>query len=238
MVVTDRLLKLRHYIPAKKIDATATAKLFLSHVYKHHGLPTKIVSDRGTQFTSAFHKRLLQRLGITSAKSTAFHPQSDGQSEISNQFIEQYLRAYTNHLQDDWVEWLPIAEFAANNHVSETTKMTPFFATYGYHPRMDFNHEPMKIAVAGAARFTTGKAEEFADDMERLHQVLRQEIAWAQTRYEQRSASKAVTTIRVGDQVWLDARHLRTDRPAKKLDSKNLGPFEVIEQINPRAFRL
>jgi hypothetical protein len=151
--------------------------------------------------------------------------------------MEQYLRAYTNYMQNDWVNWLPMAEFAANNHVSETTKMTPFFANYGHHPRMNF-FEPPQADSVGPARFDANNADEFAKQMESLHQTLREEIIWAQARYEQRSQSTPTTAIRVGDEVWLDARNLRTERPSKKLDHKNIGPFKVIQQINPRAFRL
>ena len=103
------------------MEAKYTARMFLYHVWKHHGLPKTIVSDRGTQFVSRLWQRLCQRLGISTKLSTAYHPETDGQSENSNQVLEQYLRSYVNYAQDDWVNWLPLAEFAANNHKSETS---------------------------------------------------------------------------------------------------------------------
>lgn len=94
MVVTDRLTKLRHYVACVEIDATSTAKYFLRHVWKLHGLPDTIVSDRGTQFTSIFWKRLCDRLQIKRTLSSAFHPETDGQSENSNQIMEPYIRIF------------------------------------------------------------------------------------------------------------------------------------------------
>ena len=115
------------------ITAEELCRLYLANVWKHHGLPRTIVSDRGSLFTSDFWKRLCQHLGIESRLSTAYHPQTDGQTERTNAVMEQYLRAYVNYQQDNWVDFLPMAEFAANNHVSDTTKTTPFQANSGFH---------------------------------------------------------------------------------------------------------
>lgn len=125
LMVVDRLSKERHYIPCSDenygTSAESTARLLLAHVWKHHGLPTTIISDRGTQFTSLLWKSLCQALGITAKLSTSFHPETDGQSEVANQEMERYLRAFCNYGQDDWTDILPIAEFAANNLESVTT---------------------------------------------------------------------------------------------------------------------
>jgi hypothetical protein len=134
-VVVDRLTKARHLIPSEStIDAEGLADLFMQHVFKLHGLPLTIVTDRGPQFAADFWGRLCSRLGIDRRLSTAFHPQTDGQTERVNAVMEQYLRMHVNYLQDDWVEWLPLAEFAANNHASETTGACPFFGMYGATP--------------------------------------------------------------------------------------------------------
>lgn len=87
--------------------------------------------------------RLTQRLRVSATLSTAYHPETDGQTERMNASLEQYLRLYVAYLQDDWVDWLPLAEFAANDTVSETTTATPFFANYGFHPRLGF--EPSSL---------------------------------------------------------------------------------------------
>ncbi|KAI0996661.1 Transposon Ty3-I Gag-Pol polyprotein [Podosphaera aphanis] len=122
LVVVDRLTKMRHLI-ACTITTTSEdlAELYLQHVWKLHGLPTHITSDRGTQFAAHFWKNLCKHLNIEARMSTAFHPETDGQTERFNALMEQYLRSYVSYQQDDWVKWLPMAEFAANNYVSTST---------------------------------------------------------------------------------------------------------------------
>ena len=128
-VVVNRLTKQRHLIACRStIDAKDLADLFLQWVFPLHGLPETITSDRGIQFASHFWGRLCHRLQIGRPMSTAFHPQTDGQTERFNAVMEQYLRSYINYLQDDWSSWLPMAEFAANNQTSESTLSSPFFA--------------------------------------------------------------------------------------------------------------
>jgi hypothetical protein len=144
-VVVDRLSKMRHLIPCHpKIDAVGLSKLFLREVVCLHGLSMSIVSHRGPQVASTFWGQICSRLGIDKRMSTAFHPQTDGRTEPKNAGVEQYLRVFVNHQQDDWVQWLPLAEFAANNGVSESTKCTPFFAIQGVDPRMSFVGEPIQ----------------------------------------------------------------------------------------------
>ena len=119
-VVVDRLSKMRHFVPCHTtIDAVGLAKLFLREVVRLHGLPKTIVSDRGPQFASTFWGQIYSRLGIDLRMSMAFHPQMDSQTERMNTGMEQYIRVFVNHQQDCWVQWLPLAEFAANNGMSE-----------------------------------------------------------------------------------------------------------------------
>ena len=113
--------------------------MFIQFVLQTHGPPLSIVSNRGTQFTSNFWKALCQQLKIIVKLSTAHHPETDGQTERQNQELERYLQSYVNYLQDDWVQWLSLAEFAANNTVSESSRMTPFFANKRYHPRLSLD---------------------------------------------------------------------------------------------------
>src|SRR5690606_4084097 len=121
-VVVDRLSKMAHYIPCTtELDAETFAKLFVQNIFRLHGLPTKIVSDRGSLFTSKFWKWVAAKLGIKRNLSTAYHPQTDGQTERVNAIFEQYLRCYCNYNQDNWVGLLPVAEFAYNNTKSATT---------------------------------------------------------------------------------------------------------------------
>jgi len=115
---------------------------FLWQVVRPHKLPSSIISDRGSLFTSDFWKRVTKALRISRNLSTNFHPKTDRQTERDNATLEQYLRAYCSYQQDNWERLLPIAEFCYNNIQTGTTKITPFFANYGYHPRFmsDLRH--------------------------------------------------------------------------------------------------
>lgn len=116
MVVVCRLTKQGIFVPCHTTDKSEDlAKLFIRDVFSQHGLPVDIVSDWGTLFTSKLWNSLCQILGIKQNLSTAYHPQTDGQTERTNQTLEQYLRMFINYDQDDWVEWLPLSEFVFNN---------------------------------------------------------------------------------------------------------------------------
>ncbi|KAG0158308.1 hypothetical protein PDIDSM_5821 [Penicillium digitatum] len=235
LVVVDRLTKMKHFIHCKgTCNAEEVARLYTRHVWKLHGLPNTVVSDRGPQFVAQFWKHLTKRLRITNLLSTAYHPETDGQTERANAVLEQYLRAYVSYLQDDWSEWLPLAEFTANSHYSESTRVSPFYANYGFHPRIGF--EPSQPASHPATR----DAEKFATRMQELTEYVRAEILSAQARYEEQTNRHRAPArrYRPGQLVWLNARNIRTLRPQKKLDWKNLGPFKVLEAISAHAYKL
>ena len=122
LVVVDRLSKHIHAIPTvTSLDSEGVARLFLENVWRHHGLPDEVISDQGSAFVSKFSKELATLLGVGLTPSTTHYPQTDGQTEHVNQEIETYLRMFINHRQDDWADWLPIAEFAYNNHIHTST---------------------------------------------------------------------------------------------------------------------
>ena len=185
LVVIDRLSKLLHAIPTNEtLSSEGLARLFRDHVWKHHGLPEQVISDRGPQFVSGFIRELYNVLGIKMATSTAYHPQTDGQTERANQEIEQYLRVFVNHRQDDWAEWLPLAEFAHNNKVQASTRQTPFMLNTGRHPRLGI--EPLRESKKEAVdtfvtrMLATRKEAEAAlhraaEDMARYYDQHRQE---------------------------------------------------------------
>jgi hypothetical protein len=115
MVVVDSLTKRSHFLPVNTtITAVGSARQFWDNVWKHHGLPTCVISDRGPQFTAEFTTEVYQLLGIEAAKTTAYHPQADGQMERVNQELEQYLRLFCGERQNDWADLLPMAEFQYN----------------------------------------------------------------------------------------------------------------------------
>src|SRR5258707_714149 len=114
-------------------------------MFLHYRLPSKIISDHNPQFTSKFTRKLCQILGIMQNISTAYHPRTDGQSERSNQWLEQYLWSYVNECQDNWAHYLLIAKFTHNNWHNKTTRESPFFLLMGYNPHPDWANRPSPI---------------------------------------------------------------------------------------------
>jgi hypothetical protein len=238
-VCLDRFTKMAHFIPTTtQVNADETARLYLRHVFKHHGLPTDIVSDHGSQFTSRFLQSLLDQCDIKSNKSKAFHPQSDGQTERVNQVLEQYLRVFCDYQQDDWNQLLPLAEFTYNNAQHASTQVSPFFANYGYHPRCT-----LKVTLPQSQETTPNPAaDEIVDKFKRIHEHIRINLQDAQAKYKQRHDVhvKPLPQFKVGDQVWLSRRNISTTRPSQKLDFKRLGPFKITEIVGESklAFKL
>ena len=137
LVVCNRLSKMTHFVATMEgTSAEELARLFWDNVWKLHGLPESVVSDRGPQFVVELMRELNRMLGIKTKLSTVFHPQTDGQTERMNQELEQYLWFFIEHRQKDWPEWLVAAEFAINNKVHTATKVSPFMANYGKELRM------------------------------------------------------------------------------------------------------
>ena len=137
LVVVDQLTEIVHFIPTtEKITVEGLAKLFRDNIWKLYGLSESIILDRGPQFIAGLMKELNQMLGIKRKMLMAFHPQTDSQIERINQELEQYLRMFIDHQQEQWPDWLGMAEFAYNNKTHSSTKVLPFKANYGQDPRM------------------------------------------------------------------------------------------------------
>jgi transposase InsO family protein len=135
LVIVDRFTK-RIILEATTIKATSEdiAIILRDRLFRDHGLPKKIIHDRDTRFVGKFMTALCKLLGIKQNPSTAYHPQTDGQTEQANQQIEEYLRIFVNYHQDNWNQWLLLAEFSNNDRIHSATKHTPFFLDYGQHP--------------------------------------------------------------------------------------------------------
>jgi len=135
LVVVDRLTKQAIFIPTvKSINAVLLAELFIKHVFSKHGVPNYVTSDRGMEFISKFFKSLASALDMKLHFTSGYHPEADGQTEYTNQTLEQFLRIYCNYQQLNWSQLLPLAEFTYNNTPSSTIGISPFFANKGYHP--------------------------------------------------------------------------------------------------------
>ena len=233
-VAVDRLTKMAHFCPTSThVTAEDTADLYLHHIFKNHGLPQDIVSDRGSQFVSKFTRRLLDLCDVKGNRSTAYHPQSDGQTERVNQVLEQYLRTFCDYQQDDWCQLLPLAEFAYNNASHASTKMSPFYANYGYHPRATV--KPIVDSV-------NPTAETFISRITSAHSELVKNLTEAQATYKANYDThvKEAPDFSVGDLVWLSRKNITTTRPSTKLDFRRLGPFKITEVVgeSKAAFKL
>lgn len=226
------LTKMHHFIPTVTLSAEELADAFISRVYCLHGCPDNIVSDRGTQFVSQFWAHLPERLGVTLKHSSAFHPETDGQTERINAIVEQYLRSFINFSQNDWAKWLPLAEFASNNAVSETISVSPFFANYGFHPRLGVEpRQPCPPGMPMQQKQESFRADAVAERFDRILTQLNALATQAIARYEKNG--NAIRTdspgYRVGQRVYVNVKNMKTNRPLKKLDDKWVGPYKVTE---------
>jgi len=231
-VIVDRFTKMAHFIPLPtNADTKLLAEVFLREIWRLHGLPQSIVSDRDPKFTAAYWSELMSRLGVKSRLSTAFHPQTDGQSERLNQTLEAYLRIYCNFEQNDWVELLPLAEFSYNNSVTSATGISPFFANYGFHPRGNW---PVEVEGKNTA------SKIYSHWLDTIHIQLKENLEETRNRmskYYDRKKSE-VHSFSVGSKVWLNGKHIKSKLASKKLGPKMYGPFEVLNKIGKNACRL
>lgn len=233
MVFVDRFSKQAHFVPYKEkgFDAPELAKMFRQNIVRLHGLPTDIVSDRGTIFNSQFWKAFLQGLSTKPNFSTAFHPQTDGQTERVNQVLEQYLRHYIKHDQSNWSDMLDLAEFAYNNSVHASTKFTPFQVNYGFHPFDPSTPPDCKVPAASST----------LEHLKTIHSQLIKNLQLAQAdqaKFYDRHV-KDIPAFKVHKKVFLNRKFIETTRPTKKLDQKAFGPFEIIGTTpSPLAFKL
>ncbi|SLM35309.1 reverse transcriptase domain protein [Lasallia pustulata] len=190
-------------------SAEELAYAFYKYVVANHGLPTQIISDRDKLVVSKFWQSLMDLMGVQHKLSTAYHPQTDGQTERLNQTLEQYLRNYMNYQQDNWVELLPVAQLAYNTAKNATIGCTPFYANYGFEA--DVKNVPRGLQpIAQKAKV---KAEDLAN-------------------------RKKGPSLEEGDKVYLLQRNIRTDRPVKKLDHTKLGPFRIKKAFGPDVYKL
>jgi hypothetical protein len=238
-VIVDRLTKQGIFVPYKEqSSAEELGYTLLKYVVSKHGLPSEIISDRGATFVSKYWQSLAARMGTHHKASTAYHPQTDGQTERVNQIVESYLRCYINFEQDDWVEHLPMAELSYNSSVSESTKLTPFFANKGYEPqafRMPRKGEEVQKAIIKA------------EDLKKLHDELRAQLEVVRERMKKYADIKRIEgpTLREGDMVYL-LRHtqgekqanIKTNRPNDKLDFKKVGPYKILKKIGEVNYEL
>ena len=143
--------------------------------------------------------------------------------------MERHLCTYVNHFQNNWVDLLPMAKFAANANLSSTTKILPFQATHGYVPRMSFDQVDL-LEESMRERFANSKARSIATNIEEVWKFVHSKMARSQEKYTKaadRSQKSVEDKYRVSDKVWLLTKNIKTERPSKKLDHKMVSPFKI-----------
>ena len=231
-VFVDRLTKMVHIAPCShEINGQQTADLFFDSVVRLHGLPREIVSDRGTVFTGAFTTALTKRLGIKQSLSTAFHPQTDGQTERINRILNDMMRNFCDGNHANWDRYLSAAEFAINNAQNRSTGKSPFFLTYGVHPKT-----PLTLDVGNSVP----AAKHYTDNlMERLNAAKRCLQAAQDRARQDADRHRRAVTFTEGQMVLLSTKNFREYQGKhKKLMPRWVGPFPIEKMINPVAARL
>ena len=236
MVVVDRLSKYAHFIALKHpFTAITVAKSFIANVVKLHGIPVSIVSDRDKVFLSSFWNTLFQLQGTQLNMSSSYHPQSDGQTEVVNRTLEQYLRCFTGDQPHKWVDWLPWAEFSYNTAIHSSTKISPFEAVYSIPPPNMLSYVPRTTRVQAV--------DEYLRDRDSVLQDLRHQLVLARDRMKtQADKHRREVHFTVGDFVYLKLQPYRQTsvafRRSIKLAPRYFGPYQVLAKVGEVAYKL
>ncbi|KAJ0627391.1 putative nucleotidyltransferase, Ribonuclease H [Helianthus annuus] len=236
MVVVDRFSKMAHFLPcAKTFDASQVARLYFSEIVRLHGIPKTITSDRDVKFISHFWRTLWKRLGSKLQFSSSHHPQTDGQTEVTNRSLGNLLRSLVDKNPKQWDAILPQAEFAYNRSSHSSTGMSPFFVVYGRNP-----FTPLDLVPAEDVGPYCAEGAERATQVQTIHKQVRDAIIKHNLQYQARANKhRKKVVFQEGDLVWI---HLRKERfPTGrygKLQPRADGPFKVLKRINDNAYQI
>ena len=236
MVVVDRMSKMVHLIATvQSVTAQGVAQLFQDRIFALHGVPDDIISDRDSKFTSAFWKNLQKLLGTNLNLSTAFHPQTDGQTERMNSTLEDMLRHYVSPDQKDWDNFLSLAEFSMNRCYKSSIDCSPFQLVYGKNPRTPASALLKDIQEQNPS--ATATITKMHENLERAQQCM---LA-AQSRDKAYADKKTRPhTFEVNQRVLLSTKNLRIARTnlTRKLLPRFIGPFKVLKRVGNQAYEL
>ena len=225
-----------HFIPCSQTsDASRIARIFLDQVVRLHGLPKTIVSDRDVRFTSYFWKTLWHLLGTRLKFSTAYHPQTDGQTEIVNRSLGNLLRCLVGESLGNWDLLLSRAEFAYNSSVNRSTGKSPFEIVHGYKPR-----KPLDLLPLPPNTRVSESAESYAQHIKDLHHEISKKIHLSNESYKHRAnLRKRTKEFYEGDQVMIKLNPERFPPGTfKKLHARSAGPFKILKKIGSNAYIL
>ena len=231
LVIVDCFTKMiRLKATTTNISSEGVAKIYRDKIWKIHGIPKTILSDCGLQFASKFMEDFTRILGTKRKLSTAYHSQTDRQTERINQEIGTFLQYYVNYQQDDWMEWLAAAEFAYNDKKHMTTGKTPFELNFGRYP---WKGDLM-------VQTELPRVEEFAKKLQESWKHATQAMEESQRSMKKQFDKRRRNPqgLKVGEHVWLENKNIQLNRPSKKLDNKRYGPFRIIKDIGLEAFQL
>ena len=221
-----------HLVPCNtSVTAEDTATLHYENVFRLHGFPKKVFSDRGPQFAARFMRALYKRLGIDTSFTTAYHPQGNGKVERKNQEVEKFLRMFVNQRQNDWAEWLPMAEFVLNSRIHDGNSHSPFEVIYGYRP--DFT-------VPAGKRSGIPSLDERLDNMARVRKEAEAALRLSKQKMKEdyERGKKHAHEFKPGDLVALTAKDIKIHQESPKLGPRQLGPFKVLERTSDVDYRL
>ncbi|MCO5550674.1 hypothetical protein L7F22_004164 [Adiantum nelumboides] len=234
-VVVDMLTKVAHLMPVKTTyTASDISRVFIKEIFRLHGLPKRIVSDRDAKFTLKFWTSLFQAIGTQLCFSIAYHPQTDGQTERVNQVIEDILRAYYSQEPRKWVQHLPLVEYAYNSFDHRNIGMSPFKALYGQEcvAPLNFSDPTSKVEAS----------KQMLDEMEVQTKAIRKDIQAAQDRQKHYAdKDRSVRIFKLGDKVFLRVKPKQSNLSLgkfKKLSPRYCGPFEIIKVVSVQAYKL
>jgi transposase InsO family protein len=230
-VVVDRLTKRAYSLPCyKTTTAKEMAGMYYKYVWRNHGVPDSVVSDRGPQFISHFWDEFCRMLGVKIKLSSSEHPQTDGQTEIMNQYLDQRLRPFVNHYQDNWAELLPAMDFAQAILPHESIGLSPFEVETGYQPRMSFDWEARsQQSLSEAETLSREDAVKMTSRIQEAVLLAKEHLEKAQaTQKKQADKHRRPEDFKTGDYVMVTKGNWQTNRPSDKLDFPVSGPFKIL----------
>ena len=243
-VVVDRLTKHATFTPTTTgLSADGFSRLFVKHIVCRFGLPDSIITDRDPRWTSDFWRGVAKFLKTKMSLSSSHHPQHDGQTEIVNKFLTIMLRAFVDENLTDWAEWLPLLEFAYNNSVHKSTGATPHFLLYEFHPKTPLDFLGTKELDDALRKTLTKETTDFLSSLQMHRSSARRAIAKAQES-QAKSYNKGRCTVpefKVGDRVLVNPHSLEwveSKGDGLKLRQRWIGPFEIMQKVNPNVYRL